>query len=71
MTTRSPIAVNFRGKKYVGEYQVAGRTLHVSYQGETKMGIMSGSDVAFAARILFIELISRIESSIAKPVKKL
>jgi hypothetical protein len=71
VTTRSAIAVNFRGKEYVGEYEIAGRTLRVFYQGETKMGIMRGSDAEFATRILFIELVSRIESSTVKPLKKL
>jgi hypothetical protein len=46
VTTRPPIAVTFRGKKYIGEYEIAGRTLRVFYQGETKMGTMSGCDVA-------------------------
>ena len=60
MSARSSIKVIFRGKEYFGEYEVAGRTLRVFFDGRIKIGLVRGSNPEFLARLLLIELVSGV-----------
>jgi hypothetical protein len=70
MATRSSIEINFRGERYVGQYEITGRVIRVSYGGETKVGILRGLEPELLARILLVELVTRVvaaKTSTAKP----
>jgi hypothetical protein len=58
MVTGSQVTVSFKGRKYVGEYEAAGRALRVFFEGKSKMGMIKGSNAEFFARLLLIELLS-------------
>ena len=54
------VVVTFRGKRYTGEYEVQGKALRVSFRDNSKTGLMTGSDPELMARLLLIELLSRV-----------
>ena len=60
MPARSSLTVIFRGKEYVGEYEVEGDMLRVFFNGNGKTRRIKGSNPEFLARLLLIELISRV-----------
>jgi len=60
MPPRSSLTVTFRGKEYVGEYEIEGATLRVFFNGSSKARRLKGSNPEFLARLLLIELISRV-----------
>ena len=62
------IAVTFRGKKYVGEYEVTEDIVRVLFEDRIKTGVLRGRDPELLARIFFIELVSQAEA--AKKLKK-
>jgi hypothetical protein len=60
MSARSPVKVLFRGKEHVGEYDVEGRILRVFFEEKSKTSQLRGSDPELLARLLLIELLSRV-----------
>jgi len=60
MANRSSVTVSFRGEKYVGEYETASRILRVFFEGKSKTGAIRSSNPEFSARLLLIELVSRL-----------
>jgi len=61
MSARSPLKVIFRGKEYVGEYEIDGSLMRVFFEGRNKTTkLKSSSDPEFIARLLLIELVCRI-----------
>jgi hypothetical protein len=61
MASRAQIAVTFKGKKYTGEYEIAGRLIRVFFDGQSRVALMKGCDAELLARIIFIELVSEAE----------
>lgn len=50
-----PIAVTFKGTKYVGEYEVAEDLGRVLFENRIKTGVLRGHDAELLARIFLIE----------------
>ena len=57
------IAVTFRGKKYLGEYEIAEGVLRVMFEARIKTGVLRGRDAELLARIFLIELVSEAEAA--------
>jgi len=66
MATRSVVTVTYQGDEYSGECELAGRVVRVFFKGESKTGILRGSDAELLARILLIDLVSRAPAKISK-----
>jgi hypothetical protein len=60
MGSRSSVKVTFKGKEYAGEYEVEGSAVRVFFDGKIKVGRNTSSDPEFLARLLLIELVSRV-----------
>jgi hypothetical protein len=60
MATRLQVTVNFKGKKFVGEDETAGRALRVFFEGKSKVGMIKGPNAEFFASLLLIELLSGV-----------
>jgi hypothetical protein len=50
----------FKGKEYVGQYEVENSAVRVFFDGKIKVGKNTSSDPEFLARLLLIELVSRV-----------
>lgn len=57
---RSSITVTFGGRRYTGEYELRNGSVHVFFGENLTVGQMSGSDPQLRARLLLIELLSRV-----------
>lgn len=60
MASRSSVKVTFKGQEYAGEYEIEGNAVRVYFDGKVKIGRNTSSDPEFLARLLLIELVSRI-----------
>jgi hypothetical protein len=57
---RSSITVTFCGRRYTGEYEIRNGSVHVFFGENLTVGQMSGSDPQLSARLLLIELLSKV-----------
>jgi hypothetical protein len=62
MAVRSSIALDFKSKRYAGEYEIDGDLLRVFFDGRTKTSTLTSANPEFLARLLLIELVCRVPS---------
>ena len=63
------MTVTFRGKQYVGEYEIAEDIVRVLFEDRIKTGVLRGRDPELLARIFLIELVSQAEAAKASGAK--
>ena len=57
MRVESPFTVNFKGKEYSGDYQIADGIVTVFHDGKSKSTQVGGSQPEMLARLLLLEMV--------------
>jgi hypothetical protein len=57
MSSRSPISVDIKHKKYTGEYEINGGVLCVFFEGRSKSSSITDHGPELLARLVLIELV--------------
>jgi hypothetical protein len=62
MSARSPISLDIKRKKYIGEYEIDRGVLNVFFEGRSKSSAITGPSPELLARLLLIELVFQTPS---------